>query len=57
MKLSRNDNVGLREKILNMTPDERKRLRINKSTLWTIKKNLSNGKTPRIYEKILSKIQ
>ena len=51
------DNVELREKILNMTSDERKELGINKSTLWYIKKNLSEGKTPKIYEKILLKIQ
>ena len=57
MKLKRNDNVELREKILNMTTTERKQLGINKSTLWYIKKNLSEGKTPKIYEKILLKIQ
>lgn len=33
MKLNRNDNLELREKILKMTPDERKRFGINKSTL------------------------
>ena len=39
-----------------MTQEERKRLGINKFTLWYIKKNLSEGKTPKIYEKILLKI-
>ena len=57
MKLNRNDELELRERILNMTPDERKKLGINKSTLWYIKKNLSEGKTPKIYEKNLLKIQ
>ena len=57
IKLNRNDNLELREKILSMTPYERKQLGINKSTLWHIKKNLSEGKTPKIYEKILLKIQ
>jgi CRISPR-associated protein Cas1 len=33
MKVIRNDNLELREKILNMTPEERKGLGINKSTL------------------------
>jgi len=56
MKIERNDNLELREKILNMTPDVRKRLGINKSTLWHIKKNLSEGKTPKMYEKILTKM-
>ncbi|MDH3766599.1 MAG: hypothetical protein OER82_12440 [Nitrosopumilus sp.] len=40
-----------------MTLDETKKLGINKSTLWYIKKNLSEGKTPKIYERILLKIQ
>jgi len=57
IKLNRNDNLELREKILNMTSEERKELGINKSTLWYIQKNLSDGKTPKIYEKILLKIQ
>ncbi|WP_420545511.1 hypothetical protein [Nitrosopumilus sp.] len=57
MKLKRNDNVQLKEKILNMTSEERKQLGINKSTLWYIKKNLAEGKTPKVYEKILLKIQ
>ena len=45
MKLNRNDNVELRKKILNMTIEDRKRLGINKSTLWHIRKNLADGKT------------
>ncbi len=57
IRIERNDNLELREKILNMTPDERKNLGINKSTLWHIKKNLSEGKTLKIYQKILLKIQ
>jgi len=57
MELSRNVNVKLREKVLRMTSEERKRLGINKSTLWHIKKNLSEEKTSKIYEKILLKIQ
>ena len=56
MKLTRNDELELRKKILNMTHDERKMLGINKSTLWYIKKSLSEGKTPKIYKKILLKV-
>ncbi len=56
MKVNRKYNLELREKILNMTPEERKRFGINKSTLWHIRKNLSEGKIPKIYEKILLKI-
>ena len=57
IRVNRNDNLELRERILSMTPDERKQLGINKSTLWYMQKNLSEGKTPKIYEKILLKIQ
>ncbi|MCA9828299.1 MAG: hypothetical protein KC444_07925 [Nitrosopumilus sp.] len=57
MKLNRNDHLELKKKILNMTSEERKELGINKSTLWYIQKNLLEGKTPMIYQKILLKIQ
>jgi CRISPR-associated protein Cas1 len=57
MKLNRKDNLKLKEKILNMTNQERKELGINKSTLWYIRKNLLEGKTPKIYEKIFLKIR
>jgi len=40
-----------------MSAEERKQLGINKSTMWYIRKNLSEGKTPKIYEKILTKIK
>ena len=57
MKIVRNDNIDLREKILSMTHEERKQLGINKSTLWHIKNNLKEGKSIDIYDKIFSKIQ
>ena len=57
MKLNRNDGLELRNSNLNMTPEERKEIGINKSTLWYIKKNLSEGKTCKMYDKILLKIQ
>ncbi len=57
MKINRNDNLELRKKISNMTPEEMRRLGINKSTLWHIKKNFSEGKTPKMYEKVLLKIK
>ncbi|MDH3779350.1 MAG: hypothetical protein OES15_00695 [Nitrosopumilus sp.] len=56
INLNRNDDVELRSRILNMSSDERRPLGINKSTLEYIKKNLSEGKTSKIYEKILLKI-
>jgi CRISPR-associated protein Cas1 len=57
IKLNRNGNVQVRKKILDMTTDERGKLGINKSTFWYIKKNLSEGKIPKIYNKTLLKIQ
>ena len=57
IKLNRNDELELREKILNMTPEERKKLGINKSTLWYIKQNMSKGKKSSLYQKVLLKIQ
>ncbi len=53
--IQREDTTKLREKILQLTPEDRKRLGINKSTLWYIKKNISDGKNSKIYSKILSK--
>ena len=44
-----------KEMVSSMTVEERKRLGINKSTLWRIKKNLSDGKILKIYEKVLLK--
>ena len=57
IKLNRNDMLELRDKIWKMTSYERKKLGINKSTIWYAKKNLSEKKTLRIYEKVLFKIQ
>ena len=39
-----------------MTPEQRKRLGINKSTLFYMKKNIKNGKSIKIYDKVLSKL-
>jgi len=54
--MNRSDNLELRERILDMTSEERKELVINKSTLWYIKKNLSKNQNLRIYQKMLLKI-
>ena len=57
IKLERNDDVEIREKILNMTPQQRKELGINKSTLWYMKKNIVQKKKISVYSKIKNKIQ
>ncbi len=55
--INRNDNLMLREKILSLNPEERKRLGINKSTLWYMKNNVKNNTRFKIYNKSLTKIQ
>lgn len=44
IQIKRNDDPDMRDKILNMTPNQRKELGINKSTLWQIQKNLRECK-------------
>jgi CRISPR-associated protein Cas1 len=56
VKISRNDTIDMRETILRMTPEERKKLGINKSTLWYMQKNLLDGKRVKIYRKIRRKM-
>ena len=54
--IKRNDDNKTRDFILNMTPDQRKELGINKSTLWYIQKNLREGKKVKLYDKVRAKI-
>lgn len=56
INIARNDSIVLRQRILNMTPEERKELGINKSTLWYQKKNMEIGKSSKIYQKVISKL-
>ena len=54
--IQRKDVLEIKSKILHMTPQERKNLGINKSTLWHLKKNLESKKKTKIYNKVLSKM-
>jgi CRISPR-associated protein Cas1 len=54
--IKRETTIALTEKILAISPNERKRLGINKSTLWYQKKNLERGKSIKVYGKVLSKL-
>ena len=56
IKINRNDKTERRDKLLTMTPEERRKLGINRNTLWYIKKNLTEGKKITIYDKVLEKI-
>ena len=57
LEINRDDTISLRDRILALSPENRKKLGINKSTLWYIKRNISNGKSVKIYDKILSKLE
>lgn len=54
-KIKNEDTLDFKGKILKMTPNERKRLGINKSTLWYMKKNIQEGKRVKFYDKSLLK--
>ena len=41
---------------LKMTPENRKKLGINKSTLFYMKKNIREGKNIKIYDKVIKKL-
>ena len=53
VKIDRNDDIAVRDKILNITPAERKRLKINKSTLWYRQKAIKEGKRIKLYGKVV----
>jgi len=57
LEIKRNDDVILQEKILKMSSAERRKLGINKSTLWYMKKNLKSGSKIKIYKNTLEKIK
>jgi CRISPR-associated protein Cas1 len=53
--MMRQDSSNIRDKILSISPEERKKLRINKSTLWYQKKHIREGKSIKIYSKVMNK--
>ena len=56
LEINRKDTISLKEKILSMSPEDRKKLGINKSTLWYMKNNIEKGKRIKIYRKTSEKI-
>ena len=56
IELRREDVINLRGRILNITPEEARKLKINKSTLWYQKKNIKEGKKIKIYSKVKVKM-
>lgn len=55
IKLQRNDSLELRERILAMSPSERRKLGINKSTLWYQKKRIAKGMKIKVYRRVFDK--
>ena len=53
--ISRNDTMDMRNKILSLDPEKRKALKINKSTLWYQQKKIKEGKSIKIYNKVMLK--
>jgi CRISPR-associated protein Cas1 len=51
VKIKRNDDLELRNRIANIDYKERKRLKMNKSTLWYQQQNLKQGKRIKLYRK------
>ncbi len=56
-KIKREDNTDVRSKVLSLTPQDRNRLGINKSTLWYMQKHIREGKRIKVYGKVMSKIR
>jgi CRISPR-associated protein Cas1 len=56
MENQRSDKTELRDRILEITPEERKKLGINKSTLWYMQKHVKEGKKIKVYDKIMNKL-
>ena len=56
-KIKREDNTDIRSKVLSLTPQDRKKLGINKSTLWYMQKHIKEGKRIKVYGKVMGKIR
>lgn len=54
--VNRNDTSEIQQRILTMTPVERKKLGISKSGLWYLKRKIAEGKPVKVYKKMFEKI-
>ena len=54
--IKREDSADIREKLLSLTPADRKKLGINKSTLWYMQKHVKEGKRIKIYNKTIKRL-
>ncbi|MEM3181109.1 MAG: hypothetical protein QXN16_03455 [Candidatus Micrarchaeaceae archaeon] len=51
-RIKREDNTDIRNMVLSLTPADRKRLGINKSTLWYMQKHIKDEKKIKVYGKV-----
>jgi CRISPR-associated protein Cas1 len=51
LNIKREDRIELRDRIASLTAEDRKRLGINKSTLWYMQKKIKEGKPIKVYNK------
>jgi CRISPR-associated protein Cas1 len=56
IKIKREDNAEIRNKVLSLTPEDHKRLSINKSTLWYMQKHIKEGRKIKVYGKVMGKL-
>ena len=56
-KIDEDDSKELRKMITSMTSSEARKLGINKSTLWYLKKHSHSKKPLRIHKKIINKFE
>jgi hypothetical protein len=57
LEIKRNDNLDIKQRILVMNLEERKRLGISKSGLRYQKKKLASRGSVKLYDKVLQKIK
>ena len=56
-EIKREDNADIHSKVLSLTQQDRKRLGINKSTLWYMQKNIREGKRIKVYDKVKGRMK
>jgi CRISPR-associated protein Cas1 len=57
LNIKREDRIELRDRIASLTAEDRKKLGINKSTLWYMQKKIKEGKIIKVYGKVMNKIR
>ena len=56
LEIRRVDDIEMHNRILNITPEEQRKLGLRRNTLWYMQQNLKNGKKIKVYNKVMSKL-